>query len=159
MKTFTDKEGRSWDITLTVGSAKRVRDLLDVNLLEPEAGDPPLITRIGTDEILLCDIIYCLCRPQAQSRSLTDEQFGELLCGDVILAAQEAFYAEMLDFFRLRARKDRAMAIRKQMEVIRLAVSRAEKEIDAFPIEQEIEKAFGPLSTSSPASPVSTPIP
>lgn len=157
MKTFTDKEGRSWQLSLTIGSAKRVRDLLGVNLLEPETGEPPLITRIGTDEILLCDIIYCLCFHQAQSRGLTDEQFGELLCGDVILAAQEAFYSELLDFFQKRGRRDRAAAIRKQMEVIRLSVDRAQQEIEAFEIEEQVTKAFGPLSTGSPASPASIP--
>ena len=152
MKTFVDKQNRSWEVSLTVGSAKRVRDLLGVNLLEPEAGEPPLVTRIGTDEMLLCDIIYCICKPQADKLDLTDEQFGELLCGDVILAAQEAFYAEMLDFFHQRGRMDRATAIRKQMEVIRLSVARAEKEIGKFEIEEMVEKAFGPSSTSSPES-------
>ncbi|HUT59305.1 MAG TPA: hypothetical protein VNA25_15760 [Phycisphaerae bacterium] len=38
MKTFTDSAGRSWTISLTIDAAKRVKTLLEVNLLELEAG-------------------------------------------------------------------------------------------------------------------------
>ncbi|MDD5502911.1 MAG: hypothetical protein PHH26_05550 [Candidatus Thermoplasmatota archaeon] len=159
MKQFTDKEGRKWEITLTIGAAKRVRDLLEVNLLEPEAGNPPLLTRLTTDEIFLCDVLYCLCMAQATDRGVTDVDFGELLCGDVVLAAHEALYGELLDFFQKRGRTDRATAIRKQLSVFRMSVAKAEVEIGKLDLEAEVENAFGKPSISSPALPESTPTP
>ena len=99
MKTFTDNAGRAWTLALTIGAAKRVKSLLGVNLLELEAGDPPLLTRRGTDVILLCDAIFALVKPQADAAGVTDEQFAAAMGGDAILATcQTAFYEELVDF-------------------------------------------------------------
>ena len=152
MKQFTDSNGRTWTITMTIDVAKRCRHLLGVNLMEPEAGDPPLITRIGTDEILLCDLVYCLVKPEADRQGLSDIDFGRAMGGDAILSAQGAFYEEMIGFFRMRGRTDRARAMTRQMEVIRLAVQKAEVMLEQVDGEDAVVKAFGSLSIDSPAS-------
>jgi len=150
MKTFTDAAGRTWTISLTIDAVKRVRDLLDVNLLEPESGDPPLITRIGTDVIMMVDIIYCLIKPQAELQNITDAEFGQALGGEAVKSACDAFYAEMIDFFRGSGRTDRVKAIEKQTQIIGLAVSRAEAEINQFEIGPVLDRMFGNLSSVSP---------
>lgn len=157
MKTFIDSASRTWTILLTINAVKRVRDLLGINLLEPEAGDPPLLTRLGTDEILLCDVIYCLVKPQADEKGVTDEEFGAALGGQAILAAQKAFYEELIDFFHQRGREDRVKAVTTQQKVIDLAVQRAGAKIDGVDIEKELDKAFGATSTNSPDELESTP--
>ena len=157
MKTFTDTKSRTWTIELTIDSAKRVRSLLSVNLLELEAGDPPLLTRLGTDVILLLDVIYCMVKPEADKLSVTDEDFGRALGGDAILAAQTAFYEELADFFRSLRRTDMAKAIEAQRKVIDLAVQRIETRIDKLDLANVVESTLGELSTSSPASSESTP--
>ena len=148
MKVFTDATKRSWEISLTIGSAKRVKNLLGIDLLQPEEGDPPLLTRLGTDEMLLCDIIYCLVKPQADAVGITDEQFGELLGGEVILAAQTALYEELIDFFQQRGRADRGRAVAAQKQMIELAIRSADQQIADLDIEAELSKASGSLSTS-----------
>jgi len=153
MKTFTDNAGRTWTISLTIDAAKRVRDLLKIDLLQPEEGDPPLLTRIGTDEILLCDVIYCLIKPQADQQNISDEQFGQALGGDAILSAQTAFYEELIDFFRKRGRVDRAQAVAAQKKVIDLAILKVETTLSALDLEAVIEKTFGESSGNSPVSP------
>jgi len=40
-----------------------------------ETGDPPLLTRLGTDVILLCDVIFASVKPQADQHGVSDEQF------------------------------------------------------------------------------------
>ena len=150
MKVFKDKESREWEINLTIGAVKRVRDLVGVNLFELEEGDPPLLTRLSIDEILICDILYCLCKLQADRRGISDEQFGELLTGDVIMAGMDAFYAEMVDFFRVRGRMDRVKALQVQLKTVQMAVERVGKEIDGLQIEKQIEDAFGNVSFDSP---------
>ncbi len=159
MRTFTDSAGRTWTVTLTIDAAKRVRSLLGVNLLELDAGDPPLITRLGTDVILLCDVVFALVKPQADAAAVSDEQFGAALGGDVILAAQTVLYEEMVDFFRKLGRRDLAKAAQAQKRVIDLAVTAVERRIGELDLEAEIEKTLGGLSTSSPAPSASIPAP
>jgi len=170
MKTFTDNAGRTWTVSLTIDAAKRVKGLLNVNLLEPEAGDPPLLTRLGTDVILLCDVVFALIKPQADAAGVTDEQFAAALGGDVILAAQTAFYEELVDFFRKLGRTDLAKAVDAQQRMIDLAVRQIETRIDRLDLEATIESALGAvsersesirgeLSTNSPLSSESIPAP
>ncbi len=166
MKTFTDTAGRTWTIALTIDAAKRVKGLLDVNLLELESGDPPLLTRLGTDVILLCDVIFALVKPQADSAGVTDEQFGAALGGEAILAAQTALYEELVGFFRGLGRADLSKAVQAQRRMIDLAVTRIETRIDRLDLEAAVETCLRPAdrkatlgesSTSWPASSASTP--
>ena len=159
MRTFTDSAGRTWTVSLTIDAAKRVKGLLDVNLLELEAGDPPLLTKLGTDVILLCDVIFALVKPQADAAGVTDEQFGAALGGEVILAAQTAFYEELVDFFRKLGRTDLAKAVDAQRRMIDLAVRRIETRIDRLDLEAAVESTLGEPSTSSPPSSGSIPAP
>ena len=156
MKTFPDTTGRTWTIALTIDAAKRVRSLLDVNLLELEAGDPPLLTRLGTDVILLCDVIFALVKPQADAAGVSDEQFAAALGGETILAAQTAFYEELVDFFRKLGRGDLAKAVDAQRRIIDLAIARIETRIDRLDLEAAVETTLGEPSMSSPPSSEST---
>jgi hypothetical protein len=142
MKTFTDTAGRTWTLALTIDAAKRVKSLLDVNLLELEAGDPPLLTRLGTDVILLCDVIFALVKPQADAAGVTDEQFAAALGGDVVLAAQTAFYEELVDFFRKLGRRDLAKAVDAQRRMIDLAVARIETRLDKLDLEAAVSETL-----------------
>jgi len=159
MKTFTDSAGRTWTVALTIDAAKRVKGLLDVNLLELEAGDPPLLTRLGTDVILLCDVIFALVKPQADAAGVSDQEFAAALGGDVVLAAQTAFYEELVDFFRKLGRGDLAKAVDAQRRLIDLAVRRIETRIERLDLEAAVESTLGEPSTSSPPSSGSTPAP
>ena len=76
MKVFTDNASRTWSVIITVDSIRRVMKLLGINITEIDVGDPPLLVRLGTDEMLLCDIIYCLVKPQADELGVSDEDFG-----------------------------------------------------------------------------------
>ena len=157
MKTFTDTAGRTWTLALTIDAVKRVKSLLDVNLLELEVGDPPLLTRLGTDVILLCDVIFALVKPQADAAGVSDQEFAAALGGDVVLAAQTAFYEELVDFFRKLGRGDLAKAVDAQRRMIDLTVARIETRIDRLDLEAAVESTLGEPSTSSPQSSESTP--
>lgn len=164
MKTFTDNAGRTWTISLTIDAAKRVKSLLGVNLLELESGDPPLLTRLGTDVILLCDVIFALVKPQADAAGVSDQEFAAALGGDVVLAAQSAFYEELVDFFRKLGRGDLAKAVDAQRRMIDLAVARIETRIDRLDLEAAVEtclpegrSTLGGPSTNWPPSSESTP--
>ncbi|NBC11291.1 MAG: hypothetical protein GVY24_06070, partial [Planctomycetes bacterium] len=138
MKTFQDNAGRNWTISLTLGTALLVRDKLKIDLLQPEApapgsddsSDTPLLTRLGTDEMLLGEVICCLLEDQFEANKVTDADVRRAFDGRTLLAAQSAFYEELIDFFRGRGRTDRARAIEKQKQLIEQAVKTIEARID-----------------------------
>lgn len=85
MPKFTDAKNRAWDLTLNVGSLRRIRSMTETdlaNLWTPKAGE--LLDRLVQDPILVCEMVYAVCKPQADAAGLTDEQFYEALAGDCI---------------------------------------------------------------------------
>jgi len=143
MRQFTDTGGHTWEIAITLGAAMRLRDALEVDLLEPERGDPPLLTRIGTSERLLGEILCELLRPQFAAAELTEAEVYERFDGETLLAAQAAFYEDLADFFRGRGRPDRARAVAKQGEVIDAAIAAAVANVDAIDPAAIVGKTFG----------------
>ena len=96
MKTFVDNAGRTWTVQVNIGTVKRVRDLVKVNLLEVIEGK--LLEKLISDPILLCDVIYCLCQSEAETRNVTDVDFGRSMAGDAIEYATTALLEELVDF-------------------------------------------------------------
>lgn len=156
MKTFTDAAGRTWTLTLTLGTAMKVKAKLDIDLLQPEAGDPPLLTRLGTDEMLLGEVLCAMLEGQFEANKVTDEDVRSSFDGQTLLAAQKSFYEELIAFFRSRGRNDRAKAVAKQMAMIEAAVAAVETRIDALDIDATIR---GAMSGGSPEASASIPAP
>ena len=147
MKTFTDAAGRTWTLTLTLGTAMKVKAKLDIDLLQPEAGDPPLLTRLGTDEMLLGEVLCAMLEGQFETHKVSDDDVRAGFDGQTLLAAQKAFYEELIGFFRSRGRNDRAKAVAKQMAMIDAAVTAIETRIDGIDIDETIR---GAMSGASP---------
>ena len=142
MKTFSDAANRTWSLTLNLGTAMAVKDKLGVDLLQPEAGDPPLLTRLGTDEMLLGEVLCAMLGGQFETHKVTDADVRNSFDGQTLLAAQKAFYEELIDFFRSRGRNDRAKAVAKQMAMIHAAVTAIETKLDQINVEQTIATAM-----------------
>ncbi|MBI1375804.1 MAG: hypothetical protein GC159_24100 [Phycisphaera sp.] len=159
MKTFTDAAGRTWSLTLTLGTAMAVKAKLGVDLLQPEAGDPPLLTQLGTDEMLLGEVLCAMLESQFDKHNVTPDDVRAAFDGQTLLAAQRAFYEELIDFFRGRGRNDRAKAVAKQMAMIAAAIAAAEVQIDQIDPETVVKEAMnsggGERSGGSPAASVS----
>ena len=165
MKTFRDNDGRSWNLTLNVYAVKKVRDLLGVDLLDlggetPSAKEPGLLYRLIADPVLLVDVLYVVCRDQADQAGVTDEQFGRAMAGDAIDAATRAFLEELADF--TPSPRDRARA-RKVIDATWKLIDKAQDLLDAK-AEKELPaaadallEALGASSGSSPGSSGSTP--
>lgn len=147
MKTFNDTAGRTWTISLNLGTALAVKDSLGIDLLQPEAGDPPLLTRLGTDELLLGEVLCALLASQFEVHKVTDTDVRASFDGQTLLAAQKAFYEELVDFFRQRGRADRARAVETQAAMIAKAVKAIETRIEGIDIDAAIA---GAMSGSSP---------
>lgn len=147
MRTFKDKADRNWTIGINLAVAKRLRDELNVDLLQPEIGDPPLLTRLGTDEILLGEVLCCLLSDQFEAHGIGADDVLAAFDGETLLAAQEAFYEDLVDFFRGRGRTDRAKAVEAQAKIIRLSVEKIEAKIGQIDLDGLID---GAMSGDSP---------
>lgn len=104
MKSFTDNLGRAWTLVVNVATIKRVRALCGVDLnsiIEVEDGKPTtkLLERLSTDPVLLVDVLYAVCKPECDSKNVTDEDFGAAMAGDAIENATAALLDEVIDFF------------------------------------------------------------
>jgi len=99
MKSFKDMSGRTWSIAITVGSLRRVRGLCDIDLTDAISDHGKLIDRLSSDPILLCDVIFAICKPEADKLSISDEDFGAAMAGDAIEHATAALLDDLVDFF------------------------------------------------------------
>ena len=141
-------------MTVNVDAVKRVRSLLDVNLLE--VVDGKLIERLAADPVLLCDVLYALVKPDADAKQVTDQDFGRGMAGDAIDLATTALLEELVDFFPQGKRRllQKALAKLKDWEAKALGV--AEQKLDSPELEAQFENALKSIGDSSGGSPVSS---
>ena len=136
MKTFTDNAGRSWNISVTVDAVKRVRSLLDVDLTEAASGK--LIQQLADNPVLLCDVIYCIVKPQADEREITDEDFGRAMAGDAIDQATTAFLEDLVNFFPSRKREMLQKVLVKLKNLEAIAAEVVNKRLDSPEMETQM---------------------
>lgn len=99
MRSFADTTGRTWSVVINVAAVKRVRGLMNLDLYTlVDDGFKPLAALVA-DPVRLADVLYCLCRDEAEARQVRDEDFGRALAGDVLLHAADALVEELIDFF------------------------------------------------------------
>jgi len=147
MKTFTDTQGRTWTVTINVDAVRRVRSLLNVNILDVVEG--PLLERLVTDPVLLCDILFALCQPEAQSKNVSDEDFGRALGGDVLDGATTALLEELVDFFPSGKRGVFRKALEKLKQLEGLAIETATKRLESDELERKMRAALEPTPGDS----------
>lgn len=159
MKTFRDNAGREWLVKVHVAGIARVRDTLGVDLYGlVDDGLKGLGGLLG-DPVGLVDVIYVLCRKEAEQRGVTDEDFGEAMAGDAIEAATAAFLEALTDFFpnpRVRAGLTRLLEASRTLRG-RL-IDHMEATLAGLDLEAEARRLIA-SSGGSPAPSGSTPDP
>ncbi|HNO80605.1 MAG TPA: hypothetical protein PKN33_21365 [Phycisphaerae bacterium] len=155
MKQFTDNAGRTWTIAINVDAIKRVKGLLDVNLLEIVEGT--LIERLIRDPVLLCDVVYVICKPEADAQNVTDEDFGRAMAGDAIEHATKAVLEELVGFSPSpRDRANLTRVLETTWRVMDRARDMVEAKLTSNELEQTIEQALQNANDSSGSAPVSS---
>jgi len=101
MHKFTDSAGREWQIAMSLGQARKLKDAIGIDVLD--GGDS--LAKLVTDPYTTANALYLLCESQAVKADVTDEQFGESLAGDAIDLATTALMDELVDFFPKRQRE------------------------------------------------------
>jgi hypothetical protein len=151
VKEFADKEGTRWQVSLTVASAMRVRDLVTVvppPMDEGEAAPPgpkpfDLIdaSRIAeTFQILrsnyaaIGETLYAVLLPQIEKRELSREEFLDRLSGESLDAGARALEEEIVSFFPPRLRSMIAALARKMDELTEAVTAKAQETVEALAI-------------------------
>ena len=146
MHTFTDTQGRPWTITLNVDAIRRVRSVLNINLLEAIEGR--LLERLITDPVLLCDILFVVIQPEAIAKGISDEDFGRSLGGDVLDVATTALLEELVDFFPSAKRTVFRKALIKLKHLETLAIETATQRLESPELEERMRNALASTSGS-----------
>ena len=122
MNSFTDAEGNTWKVKITVPVLKAVRDSVGIDI-----GKQHDFLELADDIVNLVNVLYVVCRKQCLKREVTEEGFAEALAGDSLEDAYEAFCQAYLDFCPSRQRKilQRILTAAKEIEAL------AEPEIEA----------------------------
>jgi len=164
MRAFKDNQGRQWSVEINVTAIKRVRGLTGEDLMQVIEGT--LIEKLIRDPVLLCDVVYAICKPEADSRGVSDEEFGKAMAGDAIEAARTAVLEELVGFCpspRDRANLGRVLqATRKVMDRARDLV---EKKLESGELDRLADRLLsgeataGSSSTIAPVFSASTPAP
>ena len=156
---FKDTEGRTWQVAITVADVKRVRSLLDIDLYKLLDDGFKGLGELVADPVALVDLVYVLCRPEADRRGVSDEDFGRAMAGDCIEDAVDAFLGALTDFFpNPRVRQSLTSLLAKGRRVRDLVMDRATEQIGAIDVDSEAARWIA-SSGSSPASSASTPAP
>ena len=147
MHTFADTQGRTWTVTINVNVIRRVRSLLNINLLEAIEGR--LLERLITDPVLLCDILFVVIQQEALAKGISDEDFGRSLGGDVLDVATTALLEELVDFFPSAKRTVFRKALTKLKQLETLAIETATQRLESNELEQQMQAAISGTRVAS----------
>ncbi|GIX05053.1 MAG: hypothetical protein KatS3mg114_0922 [Planctomycetaceae bacterium] len=169
MKTFTDRQGRSWTIEINYTSLRRVKAATDVDLTRLVDPKSDVMGQLTGDPFILFDCLVALLQPQLDDKGITAEQFGESLDEESADKAAVALIEAAIDFFQ----EGKRMLLKRAFAKVTTAAQRrqtasldqAMRAVESPEFEQAIETALdeasrstsGSSATNSPASLASTP--
>jgi hypothetical protein len=171
MKTFTDRQGRSWTIEVNYTSLRRVKATAGVDLTKLVDPQADIVGQLTSDPFILFDCLVAILQPQLDERGLTAEQFGESLDEESADKAAVALIEAAIDFFQEAKRmllkrafaKVTNAAERRQTASLEQALRAVESPEFERAIETALDEASrsmsGSSATNSPASSASTPAP
>lgn len=141
MKAFKDNADRTWVISINVYAVKKLRALLDVDLYGLVEDRFQALGELISDPVRLVDVIYVLCKDEADKLGITDEDFGRSMAGDVIEHASNAFLAELVDFFPdTRVRMGLTKVLDMSREVKNRMVDQALQEMDGINLDSIVKR-------------------
>lgn len=85
---FADEHGDAWDVKVTGGTIKRVKNMMagengnPVNIIDIINLKTDTARRFSSDVEFQVDLLWAVCHPQAVIRNVSAEQFAERLAGD-----------------------------------------------------------------------------
>ena len=136
MASFKDQNGKQWTIALDAPTIRAVRaecDGLDLADLEGKS-----FAKLVDDPCLLVDVLWILCRKQAETAKISDELFGASLVGDAIDAATNAMLESIADFFPHKKRELLKLIVKKSESLRNGAMADAMERLNNPELERKL---------------------
>lgn len=173
MREFKDNEGRPWRLAITVGAAARVKDMVQIDIVEEEQQADGSIRKIDRRipfdlidvssigralEVIrsryttIGEVLYAILCRQVDERKLTREDFLDGLRGDSLEAAQKALEEELVDFFPLRLRRMIAQLVSRMDELQAELANRAEAQLQQTTVQSLLEASGTPSTRPQESS-------
>ncbi len=124
-----------------------------MNLLELVDPDGELLKKVVAYPPLVCDIAYALCKPQCDEKSVTDEEFGRAMAGDVLEEVLDLLLEETVDFFPKARRAVLQKVLSKSRTFARRAQELTEARLAAGELDRAIDEVLQPELARLEASP------
>lgn len=166
MATFQDKTGHEFDVAISFGVARKLKNRKEnpVDLLDPDD-----LHRVLADPYERFDLLYGIVEEQATAAELDADKFGlRIATRDCFITAHAALTEALSDFFHMMDRPDLAavieLAIESSERLQQLAVdkirgpeTRAKIDAEISRVNQELDAAMadstpGIASTAGPLS-------
>lgn len=154
MNCFNDKNGRQWTLELNVGSARRVKaetgfDILNIMDLGDGEGNFSGFEKLASDAGLLVDVIYSLCKSQAEKSGLDGDGFAELFNGDAVEGAADALVKEIIDFSQPLKRKMLTVIYERTKRFREEAMEQMTAELESGKVGEILDAELSRLSTNT----------
>lgn len=141
MAGFKDKAGRPWDVDINVVTVGRVRKALGINLLELVVPKSKLNEQLEDAETLV-NVLYLLCKDQADAKGITDEDFGRALDIDSIDEGWDAILEGVVGFSRRAARPALQKVLDKARKYKTIQEEQIQKELADPELDARLDKAM-----------------
>ena len=149
MKEFKDINGKIWQVRITLGACKYVKDQTGFDMLHPEApqGEEPIgfLERISTDSFFDLKLIILLSKQSIRENGYQDYAEDELLDlfdGATYQAASKAFYEEYQNFFRTIGKEQLALYIEKVLEIVNYQNELVDAKLKSIDTKEIVESAI-----------------
>jgi len=136
MSKFKDNKGREWNLSLTVGLAKDIKEKLGVDLVNI---NNEIIEKMCVNPYLHVEVLWMFCKGQ---NDISAEEFGYSLGGDSIDDATAAMIEAIVDFFPRSRRGAAKIMVQRMKEMTSNQTEELERRIRAIP-DAEINKITG----------------
>ena len=149
MSYFTDNQGETWQLNLTIRKVKKLSEALGLDLLNPV--HYMTVTSSITERLTF---VFMLCEEQAKARDIDEDGFEERLYGEnVSHEASQAFLEATKDFFTRMGQPQMSKLAQNSMAAMESGRSQLlEMESDGS-LEQTIEKMMASLSAEQTGEP------
>lgn len=162
MHAFRDCDGQEWLVKINVSQLRRVKASLGLDLVGLLADGLQPLGRLLGEPVELVNVLYLLCKEEADGRGVGDEQFGRRMAGDALGQAADAFVEELIHFFPESRRPLLRAVVGKGRDVGARMAEEAMREVESLDVERILQdwlKRSGGTSGGAPESSAPTPAP
>ena len=143
MQSFKDNQGTTWNIALTIGKVRQLREKLGLDLMDTEHHLQVLNSL--TDRLTF---VFLLVEEQAKDRKVDAEEFEQRLQGKgIATAASVAFCEELESFFHRYDQEAQSRLTRTSIETMQKANARLAELIDTGQLDSMLHDAKQELET------------